>query len=103
MKPMTVIFYDGSALLLSNVRRDKNGFITSGFVENGFWKLKVIGNRFYAYDHAYEKRLLKNEWVVFRVQEVAIPLEIKGDYNVLIEYARDEVAAGRFTDWIITQ
>lgn len=90
-----VIFYDGSPLLLSEIKRDENGLVRSGYVENGHWKLRVISNRFQAYDGEQ----LKNEWQVLTVLEVKIPDSIKGDYNLVIEYARDELKSGNYSEW----
>lgn len=90
MGALSVLFIDADPLLLSCIRRDGDGKITSGYVENGDWLMKIIGGQLGVFDG--------NDYVVSQCSvkesvliEVPVPSHVTGNYNEIIEWARGQL------------
>lgn len=84
---MICLFLDGEpSLLLSEVKRDKEGNLKSGFVENGLWNFEIRKGEALAKSGNY----IVNRWPVPDYYEMDIPDKVKGGYNTVMEWARKE-------------
>lgn len=84
---MICLFLDGEpSLLLSEVKRDKEGNLKSGFVENGLWNFEIRKGETLAKSGNY----IVNRWPTSEYYEMQIPDKVKGDYNTKMEWARKE-------------
>lgn len=84
---MICLFIDGEpSLLLSGVKRDKEGNLKSGFVENGLWNFEIRKGEVLAKSGSY----IVNRFPVPEYCEIEVPKTVKGDYNVAMEWARKE-------------
>jgi hypothetical protein len=91
---MVVLIQDGkNPLLLSDVHYNAAGMLTSGWVENGGWRLEATACEFVGrtYEGQEDDRWPKSG----DIEIVEIPAGKKGHYNALICWAEDELRARR--------
>lgn len=74
------------SLLISSVKRDSEGNLKSGFVENGGWNFELRKGEALAKSGNY----IVNRWAAPEYYEIEIPDNIKGGYNMVMEWARQE-------------
>lgn len=79
-------------LYVSGEKRDENGCITEGFVENGGWYVKIDGEAVRCVDSSgYEI-----SYVHYSGEIVEVKAEVGGDYNDVIWWAENERKEGRY-------
>jgi hypothetical protein len=84
---MICLFLDGEPdLLLSKVRRDTEGNLRFGFVVNGCWDFEIRKGEVLAKEGNY----IVNRRPLPDYQETEIPSNVKGDYNEIMNWARNE-------------
>jgi hypothetical protein len=84
---MICLFLEGEpSLLLSKVRRDAEGKLKFGWVENGCWDFEIHKDEVLAKDGNY----IVNRWPAPEYYEIDIPEKVKGDYNTVMCWAREE-------------
>ncbi len=92
---MIVLFEDGRAsLLLSGVKRDSEGKIKTGFVENGLWDFLIKGEEVLSKDGKF----IVTRQPIPDYFEMEIPKEVKGDYNVVMRWAQKQYDKSLSTD-----
>ena len=87
---MRVVLFKGkSGLLLRDAKRDSTGRIASGWVENGGWAYKRVGDE----GQAKSGNTIVNRWPQSASDErvVDVPDTVRGDYNKLIEWAERQL------------
>ena len=83
---MICLFLNGEpSLLLRDVKRDSKGKIKSGFVVNGAWGFEIHKGEVLAKSDDY----IVSRWPVPDYVEVEIPKHVKGDYNSVMNWARE--------------
>lgn len=89
-----VIFqHQRGALWLTNIVRNADGTIKSGYVQNGLWQFEVRSGECLAKD---SNDFVVNRWPLEKpLIEVPIPRDVSGDYNDVIAWAEGELNAGR--------
>lgn len=86
----TVLFPLTSPLHLTDVARNQDGSIKSGFVENGCWHFEVREDECLAkgsYGHIVTRWPRPSE-----MPEVVVPPDWRGDYGAIIDRARASLA-----------
>lgn len=84
---MLCLFKEGEAwLLLTDVRRDLNGDIKFAQVVNGGWNLEIRNNQVLAKSGNY----IVTRQPLPEYYEMEIPKNVVGDYQVVMDYAREE-------------
>lgn len=83
---MICLFLNGEpSLLLTDVKRDSKGKIKSGFVVNGAWDFEILKGEVLVKSHDY----IVSRWPVPEYVEVEIPKDLKGDYNSVMNWAKE--------------
>lgn len=77
---------DEPSLLLSQVKRDDEGSLKSGWVANGAWNFEIRKGEVLAKAGNY----IVNRWDLPDYYEMEIPENVKGDYNKVMDWARKE-------------
>jgi hypothetical protein len=83
---MICLFLNGEpSLLLRDVRRDSDDNLRCGFVVNGGWDFEIRK------DEALAKsgNFIVNRWPLPEYVEMEIPSTVKGDYNKVMNWARE--------------
>lgn len=84
---MICLFLDGQpSLLLSQVKRDKEGKLKSGFVENGLWNFEIRKGEALAKAGNY----IVNRWPAPEYYEMEIAEKVEDGYNTIMDWARKE-------------
>lgn len=84
---MICLFVDGEpSLLLSKVRRDKQGNLKFGWVENGCWDFEIRKGELLAKSGNY----IVSRQLAPTYYELHIPDHVKGRYDVVMDWARKE-------------
>ena len=85
---LVVIFVDGrTSLLLSGVKRNKDGSVKTGFVENGLWDFEIRKGEFLCKSGNY----IVNRFPAPDFTEMKIPKSVKGDYNEIMYWAQEKL------------
>jgi len=83
---MICLFLNGEpSLLLRDVKRDSKGNLKSGFVVNGCWNFEVRKGEALAKSENY----IVSRWPLPEYLEMEIPKDVKGDYNSVMNWARE--------------
>jgi hypothetical protein len=83
-----VVFLDSLAYLLEGIRRTREGVVCSGLVANGGWTMSLRDNKVYVNDAGPKDPVGDFSFL----QEVPVPEDHPGDYNGIIQWAREELA-----------
>lgn len=84
---MICLFLDGEpSLLLSSVKRDSEGRLKSGVVQNGGWNFEI--RKYEALAKAGNS--IVTRWPLPDYTEMEIPAHVRGGYNTIMEWARQE-------------
>jgi hypothetical protein len=86
----TVLYLDDSALMLQDIKRDKEGRIRRAWVVNGAWTLTITGNQAQARD-GYDSVVTRRDFE--RYAEIAVELR-SNNYNTVI-WAADKQRSPR--------
>jgi hypothetical protein len=86
VRRVVILSPDYGPLYLTDVRRNAKG-ITSGYVVNGAWTLRIRGDTFLACDG--EEVVTRKKVSQFVI--VPVPDDMQGDYNTIIAWVEKEV------------
>lgn len=84
-----VLFVRNSPLLLRDVERDAKGRIESGYVVNGQWAFRRVGDE----GRAMSGKSIVSRWLQPESVErsVDVPTTFRGDYNNVIAWAERQL------------
>lgn len=89
---MTLYYQPVHQLLLSNVKKSKEGRLVCGFVENGSWYARITDVEFQCcdgYDHIVTRlNRVNDDDLIY-----CVPKEVEGDYNEVIQYMENSLGA----------
>lgn len=88
-------FENGDVMLLTKVRRDKYGRVESGFVVNGAWFFKVVGDEHLAFENERDVKPLMRIPAQKLISEIQIPSDVLGNADEVIEWSKAHVVQTR--------